>query len=102
MTLHMRRATLLVAFYLLTSAATAYAECAWVMWSEAIGPQPGLSIILAYAMQQDCEASVRAAYRKIGAPNAVPGGFVQVNDGQMRVRFVCLPDTLDPRGPKGK
>ena len=29
-----RRASLLVSFYLLTSAATAYAECAWVLWSE--------------------------------------------------------------------
>ena len=27
-------ASLLVAFYLLTSAATAYAECAWVLWEE--------------------------------------------------------------------
>jgi len=27
-----RRASLLVAFYLLASAATADAECAWVMW----------------------------------------------------------------------
>jgi len=27
-----RRATLLVAFSLLTSAATANAECAWVLW----------------------------------------------------------------------
>jgi hypothetical protein len=27
-----RRASLLVAFFLLTSAATAYAECAWVLW----------------------------------------------------------------------
>jgi len=27
-----RRASLLVALYLLTSAATAYAECAWVLW----------------------------------------------------------------------
>ena len=27
-----RKAPLLVMFYLLTSAATAYAECAWVVW----------------------------------------------------------------------
>jgi hypothetical protein len=27
-----RKASLLVAFYLLTSAATAYAECVWVLW----------------------------------------------------------------------
>ena len=29
-----RTASLLVAFSLLTSAATAYAECAWVFWQE--------------------------------------------------------------------
>src|SRR2546427_14149 len=29
-----RRASLLVAFYLLASAATASAECAWVLWTE--------------------------------------------------------------------
>ena len=27
-----RRVSLLVAFYMLASAATAYAECAWVLW----------------------------------------------------------------------
>ena len=30
-----RRASLLVAFYLFASAATAYAECAWVLWERA-------------------------------------------------------------------
>lgn len=30
-----RRASLLVAFYLLTRAATASAECAWVLWGDA-------------------------------------------------------------------
>src|SRR5207245_7690485 len=32
MMMRLRRASLLVAFSLLTSAATAYAECAWVLW----------------------------------------------------------------------
>jgi hypothetical protein len=32
------RATLLVAFFLLASAAMAYAECAWVLWG--VLPQP--------------------------------------------------------------
>ena len=36
-----RRASLLVAFSLLTSAATAYAECAWVMWSRTITVRGG-------------------------------------------------------------
>src|SRR5690349_11035773 len=34
MTLLTRRVSLLVALFLLTSAATAYAECAWVLWQE--------------------------------------------------------------------
>ena len=32
---HPRRASLLVALSLLTSAGTAYAECAWVLWKQA-------------------------------------------------------------------
>jgi hypothetical protein len=34
-----RRASLLVAFSLLISAATAYAECAWVLWSASSGAE---------------------------------------------------------------
>ena len=33
-----RRASLLLALSLLTSAATVYAECAWVFWLEVSGP----------------------------------------------------------------
>jgi hypothetical protein len=38
-----RRASLLVAFSLLTSAATAHAECAWVLWQQAetVALRPG-------------------------------------------------------------
>jgi|RhiMetdeSRZDD1v2_1073273.scaffolds.fasta_scaffold514588_1 hypothetical protein len=38
-----RRASLLVAFSLLTSAATAHAECAWVLWQqdETVALRPG-------------------------------------------------------------
>ena len=32
-----RRASLLIAFSLLTSAATAHAECAWVLWQKVEG-----------------------------------------------------------------
>ncbi len=31
-----RRASLLIAFCLITSAATAYAECAWVIWRNSV------------------------------------------------------------------
>ena len=33
-----RKATLLLALSLLTSTATAYAECAWVFWLDVSGP----------------------------------------------------------------
>ena len=31
---HTRRASVLIAFCVLTSGATVYAECAWVLWTE--------------------------------------------------------------------
>jgi hypothetical protein len=34
--MRLRRASALVTLYVLTSAATAYAGCAWVMWSEVL------------------------------------------------------------------
>jgi len=35
---HCAKGSLLVAFSLLTSAATACAECAWVLWEDTIDP----------------------------------------------------------------
>ena len=83
-----RRALLLVAFLLLTSAATAYAECAWVLWAAQwetppIGPwNPQKAFETRQECEQEREASHKAMYRSM--------------------RFVCFPDTVDPRGPKGK
>ena len=37
-----RRASLLVAFHLLTSAATAAAECAWVLWDHGFASVRGV------------------------------------------------------------
>jgi hypothetical protein len=94
-----RRASLLVALSLLTSAATAHAECAWVLWSEALetGSRPGFSILRAHATLQDCEASARTAYLDLGSPNVRSGVFVWTPNRQMQVRFTCLPDTVNPR-----
>jgi hypothetical protein len=92
--------TLLVALSLLASVATAYAECAWVLWSEAIkaGQAPGSSILSAHATLQECETSARTSYRNFGAPDqARSGNFVSTPDRTMQVRFVCLPDTVNPR-----
>ncbi len=38
-----RRASPLVVLYMLTSAATAYAECAWVLWEDMIQSSKNIS-----------------------------------------------------------
>jgi hypothetical protein len=81
-----RRVSVLVAFYLLTSGATAYAECARVLW--AVGANVALTLS-AWPTRQEC---VNDQARN--APSYKP------KTGET-IRLVCLPDTVDPRGPKG-
>ena len=102
-----RRASLLVAFSLLTSAATAYAECAWVLWWSD-NKNTTWSILDAFPKLADCDQSLngdmnalkRDGYEVHGAPGT-GHGFDAKKDGIMKV-YQCLPDTIDPRGPKGK
>jgi len=82
-----RRATLLVAFSLLTSAATASAECAWVLWSASGDASRAVS---GWDAKSRCEEAKNERLRALS-------GTVERKD----VSFVCLPDTVDPRGPKG-
>ena len=88
-----RWAMLLVARSLLASTATAYAECAWVVWAY---PQPsagwtqsGWTPMGGWDTRTQCEeARQRVAY----------SGKVLRTD----VTTTCLPGNVDPRGPKGK
>jgi hypothetical protein len=82
-----RRASLLVAFFLLTSGATAYAECAWVLWS---APGGASLPVGAWDTKSRCEEAKNERLHALGS--AVE---------RTAVTFVCLPDTVDPRGPKG-
>ena len=118
-----RRARLLVAFSLLTSAATAYAECAWVLWEEEVwlgpaNPQKARKIERetrlpksGYASEREC----REARAKLGVQRAddFKGKVMEhvdhtwanamfAGDKQAIFTLRCLPDTVDPRGPKGK
>jgi len=125
-----RRALLLVAFSLLASAARAYAECAWVAWQETTimgsgqTPFAEWSIVHAGSSEKACaeaaasQARARAAFWK-SPERTPPGGSnpnftrqvemsatdVRVSDSTGSVytyHFLCLPDTVDPRGAKGK
>jgi hypothetical protein len=84
-----RLASVIAALYLLASAATAYAECAWVMWGPPLQDKwPGaisagpFTIFGAYESRDRCEQE----FAKFSRP--------------MQMSLVCLPDTVDPRGPK--
>ena len=105
--MRLRRVSLLVAFYLITSAATAHAECAWVLWRIPQGTPKGdpeyaragfaTVIEAAYASRQECEAA-KTADAAIGSNEFDPDGKPRA---WITARQVCLPDTVDPRGPKG-
>jgi len=120
--IRLRRASLLVALSLLTSTATASAECAWVMWGESTGPpayETSDFLVSAFDTKPACE---QAREKQIAQVVRVKPKDTEVSvdeiSGRTRIwlktkakdgsvlttvyRYVCLPDTVDPRGPKGK
>ena len=84
-------ASLLVAFYLLTSAATAYAECAWVLWGHVVAGDQW-RLYQAFEKLAACEAYARN----------LEDGWSKLPEPKAAMDTRCLPDTVDPRGPKGK
>jgi hypothetical protein len=109
-----QRASLLVAFYLLASAATAYAECAWVLWSIEwydAGLDRPWSLIQTAATRPDCLAAMERTAQTfketmrgdVGVGRDTtrdPWALFVVGKGHS-VTLRCLPDTVDPRGAKG-
>ena len=115
---------------LLAAAASAHAECAWVLWvkyefvnvtpgrpidSEGWKPDSPVPTYGAYneAARQRAERRVEpwAAAANVRARQMSPligGGFsarLDFKDPEhsfSNVEFRCFPDTVDPRGPKGK
>jgi len=114
-----RRASLLVvAFSLLTSAARAYAECAWVLWEEwfsivgdSVASAKEWEIVGAVDTVATCTRvagdAAKDRTRRWGnavATTKIEGNQVTIQSATalFNYRYVCLPDTVDPRGPKGK
>jgi hypothetical protein len=72
----------------------AWAECAWVLWettqelSDAGTPAADITVspFAAFASLKECDHD-RALQR-------------QIKFTKVRSLFTCLPDTVDPRGPK--
>jgi hypothetical protein len=120
--MRLRRASAITALFLLAWAATAYAECAWVFWQEASAPsahEPTIWPVSAWETKPACEQALAKKMASDTASNS-KAKDTEVIAGDMggkpaiRIRtkgrpdlitsymYVCLPDTVDPRGPKGR
>ena len=110
-----RRASVIAALLLLTSAAMAYAECAWVLWRDTLPTQfpqvPDWQMIEAHPTVKECSSDLvhfgltlqRRGYRVEGAvPGSRTATVANEQDPHDKGYLMCVPDTVDPRGPKGK
>jgi hypothetical protein len=109
------RRVLLTLLCLLALVTSASADCAWIAWHWMVGMNEDYGLgfdryrMAAYTTQAACLADVRARARSIpmakekGAKvtDHTVGADVRKPNGTT-VSFDCWPDTVDPRGPKGK
>ena len=104
--IRLRREWVIAALCVLASAATAHAECAWVFCGDVNGP-PDYAASPAPTTSLDtrhqCEQLL--AREIVSLKRVFANSEAQANDGSTPVSVFlhhCLPDTVDPRGAKGK
>jgi hypothetical protein len=106
---------LLITLCLLALASSVSAECAWVLWSAPGATDPSVPLaqatvsivpsnwqpVRAYDTSKACEAALSDSQRDEFAAllkrQHKPGATVLDTHA-----YRCLPDTVDPRGPKGQ
>ena len=110
---------LLAVFFLLIFATSAPAECAWVLWQRidtfdargALVSSPN-EVGATYTTSTECITAIDGLERRRQSPQAVVMRDAQTiltvmfRDKDQTITksmsFLCAPDTVDPRGPKGK
>jgi hypothetical protein len=107
---------ILVGLAVFARALSASAECAWVLWT-AWDNQPQ-TVTATYGDRSACVKAIDAALIKWGSVSPTDGSthkidlsgladgnamFWAAKNGKVTTlgTYICLPDTMDPRGPKG-
>lgn len=81
---------------LLVFASVAHAECAWVLW---LGTGATYTPFGAYggtSGERECKEAAAQLMTDMGKDAKRLGDFLKASS-----RYLCLPDTVEPRGPKG-
>jgi hypothetical protein len=95
---------------LLAFATSASAECAWVLWEDTVSTsQNSTEPVRAYTTKPDCDRALAGALARLTSSRGVTvrkdaelqEAYVTIGTSTITYRYVCLPDTVDPRGPKG-
>jgi hypothetical protein len=107
--------SLLALVFLLSITTSVHAECAWVLWGETMLKSPSTPLTTEWRIlsagggsERDCSARrsswMQQTVSESGSGWSINGGAVQGKVGDIAVVVLpqCLPDTVDPRGPKGK
>jgi hypothetical protein len=112
----MTKRILFTTLILLALAASASAECAWVLWLNHTGVLAGEELNMwtphnASTNKAECQHALALTVTANSIPEN-PGDAVTLRGsniidittatGPHTLLYVCLPDTVDPRGLKGK
>lgn len=81
---------------LLAIVSVAHAECAWVLWLGIGTTYTPFGAYGANAGEKDCKEAINQLMTDMRKDAKRLGEFLKSSS-----RYLCLPDTVDPRGPKG-